>query len=344
MFNDKSVPLVPKDEGDVLALWAYCSSPEFHRHVRVINHNVSVGNGYFLRIPFDLAHWQQVAAERYPNGLPEPHSEDPTQWLFKGNVVGSEQPLHVALARLLGYRWPDQGSDELDVLADEDGIVCLPPVLGERPADERLRELLVAAYGDTNSQEVIDALLATEGSSTLGDWLRDKAFASHAKLFHSRPFIWHVWDGRKDGFAALLNYHRLDYDALQKLTYTYLGWWIERQRGDLAAQAAGAEARLAAATELQHKLKLILEGEPPYDVYVRWKPIAEQPLGWQPDLNDGVRLNVRPFVTAGVLRARLSIHWNKDRGKNLDGSERLNDLHLTLAQKRAAREEARAHE
>ena len=70
---------------------------------------------------------------------------------------------------------------------------------------------------------------------------------------------------------------------------------------------------------------------------MRWKSLAEQPLGWDPDLNDGVRLNVRPFVEAGVLRAKFNVNWNKDRGKNPDGSERLNDLHFTLAEKRAAR-------
>jgi len=114
----------------------------------------------------------------------------------------------------------------------------------------------------------------------------------------------------------------------------------------LADNVPGAEARLAAAQELQGKLKLILEGEPPYDIYMRWKPLAEQPLGWEPDLNDGVRLNIRPFVTAGVLRAKFTINWKKDRGKdptpNASGTvERLNDLHFTLAEKRAAREEAR---
>ena len=70
---------------------------------------------------------RQVAAEKYPNGLPKPHSDDPTQWLFNGHPKGSEQPLQVAVARLLGYRWPRQtgssfpdcpalGSDDLEVL------------------------------------------------------------------------------------------------------------------------------------------------------------------------------------------------------------------------------------
>jgi len=339
-FDDNSGVIVPKDSSDLPALWAYCSSSNYSEAVRLVDPTIKVTNRTLVKVPFDFEHWAKVAEEQYPNGLPDPHSADPTQWLFTGKVVDSEQPLHVALARLLGYRWPDQDPDELDTLADEDGVVCLQPVAGERPAHERLRELLAAAYGAAFSQQTIDELLIPEESRTLEAWLRDRAFASHAKLFHARPFIWHLWDGRKDGFAALVNYHKLDRQTLEKLAFTYLNWWIERQRADMANGVAGAEARLAAAQELQTKLKVILEGEDPYDIYVRWKPLAEQPLGWEPDLNDGVRLNIRPFVTAGVLRAKLAIHWRKDRGKNPDGSERPNDLHFTLARKRAAREEA----
>jgi hypothetical protein len=70
------------------------------------------------------------------------------------------------------------------------------------------------------------------------------------------------------------------------------------------------------------------------------------------DLNDdGVRLNIRPFLTvadvgakgAGVLRWKPNVKWGKDRGKNPPGSPwgevRDNDKHLTLAEKRAARGE-----
>ena len=51
-----------------------------------------------------------------------------------------------------------------------------------------------------------------------------------------------------------------------------------------------------------------------------------------------MRLNIRPFVKAGVLRAPFNIHWKKDRGKNPDGSERLNDINLSLAEKLQARQ------
>ena len=70
------------------------------------------------------------------------------------------------------------------------------------------------------------------------------------------------------------------------------------------------------------------------EILVRWKPLEQQPIGWHPDLNDGVRLNIRPFMEAdlsaavpagrqgqaGVLRKRPNIKWGKDRGKNPPGS------------------------
>ena len=380
-WDNNTAVILPKDPGHLPAIWCFCSSPEFTFAVRLLDKTLKVTNVTLVKVPFDLDYWTKVAQERYPNGLPEPFSDDPTQWLFHGHPCGSvvwdeeahrlvhgplrKDPtvLHVALARLLGYRWPAELDPDLELaaeqrewvercrefepFADEDGIVCLPAVAGEQPAHERLRKLLEVAYGDALSQSLLDELLASEGSSNLEGWLRDKAFAGHAKLFHNRPFLWHIWDGRPDGFSAFVNYHRLDRQNLEKLAFHYLGWWVERQESDRKRDVAGAEARLAAAQELQRKLKLILEGEPPYDIYVRWKPLAEQPLGWEPDLDDGVRLNIRPFVTAGVLRAKFSINWNKDRGKdptpNASGTvERLNDLHFTAAEKRAAREEANA--
>jgi hypothetical protein len=311
-------------------------------------------------VPFDLAHWQRVAEEQYPDGLPEPHSGDPTQWLFEGTIPGAENPLQVAIARLLGYRWPEQVDDGIDRFADPDGIVCLPAVVGEQPADARLRDLLVAAYGAEWSAGTLDGLLEGVGAPDLKTWLRDRKgfFAQHVKTFHNRPLIWQIGDGLRDGFSALVNYHRLTPAALQKLIYTYLGDWIRQQRDAAAQDVAGAQGKLERALALQEKLIAIAEGEPPYDIYVRWKSLAEQPIGWDPDLNDGVRINIRPFVEAGVLHAPFSINWNKDRGKDPArpvpdlravpaerretfarhySVERWNDLHFTVAEKRQAR-------
>jgi hypothetical protein len=337
LFDDNSAVVVPKNPSHLATLWDFINSPDFRDALRELNQKVSVDNTYFGAIPLDIENWIEKRGQEETQLRME--SSDPTQWLFNGYPAGADQPLHVAVARLLGYQWPRQtGSsfpdcpalvpDGLETLADDDGIVPISPAKGEGPAAERLRELLVRAYGkDWNAarQETLLAQVGYAGAS-LEDWLRNSFFEQHCALFHHRPFIWHVWDGLKNGFSALVNYHKLTHASLEKLTYSYLGNWIQRQQAGVAAGEAGSDARLQAARQLQATLKLILEGEPPYDIFVRWKPLARQAIGWQPDLNDGVRMNIRPFMAndlpggkkgAGILRVKpgSSLHWKKDRGK-----------------------------
>ena len=339
-FDSNMAALVPHDPSIAGALWAFCSSPEFAQAVRRIDSTLKVTNGTITKVPFDLERWQRVADER--GALPGMRSEDVTQWLFKGDPSDSTDPLQVAVARLLGYRWPEQVDDALSSLADEDGLLPLVPIAGEEPATERIRLVLARAYGDKWTVAVQNQLLRKVGFADRGldAWLRDGFFEQHAKLFEQRPFIWHIWDGQRDGFSVLANYHMLDTARLNRLIYTHLGDWIRAQRADRDAGIAGADARLVAALSLQEKLEAIRDGEPPYDIYVRWKSLAEQPIGWDPDLNDGVRINIRPFIEAGVLRRRVNVKWSKDRGLNPDGTQRLNDHHYTVAEKRVAREGA----
>jgi hypothetical protein len=331
--------ILPRDPANLAAIWAFCSSQEFGVAVRRIDRNIKVTNATLVKVPFDLKHWSEVASQAFPDGLPPPRSTDPTQWLATGSVTESDSPLQVAVARLLGYRWPNSHRDALDELAEHDGIVCLPSVGGRKSAAERLRALLALAYGSQWSPGMLEGLLADVGFSdkSLELWLRDTYFEQHCRLFHQRPFIWQIWDGRRGGFSALINYHSLDRPKLEKLAYSYLGSWLERQRDEKNSGIAGADDRLAAALALQQQLALILKGEPPYDIFVRWKEAHEQALGWEPDIDDGVRLNIRPFVAAGVLRWRPNIKWDKDRGKNPDGTDRTNNDHLTLAVKLKAR-------
>jgi hypothetical protein len=374
--HDKiTAAIIPNSTDYLPAIWVYCSSQDFNLEVRKLNPALQPGTGTLVKVPFDLERWQKVAAERYPNGLPKPHSDDPTQWIFHGHPAQSDAPLQVAVARLLGYRWPaeldpkmelsEEASarvkrcDELLSFADDDGIVCIPPVRGESAAADYLLNLLAAAYGDAWSTDKLSELLkqSDHAGKSLESWLRDKFFLQHCKLFQHRPFIWHIWDGLNDGFAALVNYHKLDAKLLESLIYTYLGDWISRQKDDIRNGVDGAEEKLAAAESLKKRLELILEGEgtkdAPYDIFVRWKPLEQQPIGWDPDLNDGVRLNIRPFMSvpdvgkkgAGVLREKPNINWNKDRGKDVEsapwyhrfGGDRINDCHLKLEEKRAAR-------
>ena len=372
IFDGNCASIVPKDETHLPAMWAFCSSPDFNDAVRKIDQKLNVTNATLLKIPFDLAHWQQVAADRYPNGLPKPYSDNPTQWIFHGHPKPATDPLQVAVARLLGYRWPAESdvemelSDEarawiarckdLDGLIDDDGIVCLPAVRGEPAAVDRLRALLAKAFGGDWSAARESQLLRDAGCDglPLAQWLRDKFFEQHVARFQKRPFIWHVWDGHKEGFSALVNYHLLTREKLNTLINLYLGDWITQQKRAVAAGNSDATLKLAKAEVLKTQLEAILTGEPPFDIFVRWKPLHQQPHGWDPDINDGVRMNIRPFVEAGVLRiprAKVGIKWEADRGKDVASAPwfklgptygepegtRINDHHTTLAEKKAAR-------
>lgn len=369
--------VIPKDDKYLLPIVCYSVSNEFKVKIRQLDQKLSVTNATLKKVPFDLEHWTKFAEDKYPKGLPKPYSDDPTQWIFHGYPSKSESPLQVAVARLLGYQWPAELDKEMELSdearslieksktlnshADEDGIVCIPAIRGEKAADERLLSLLAVAYGEEWSNDILSELLkeAEMSGKTLEVWLREKFFTQHCKLFGNRPFIWHIWDGLKDGFSVLVNYHKLDYKTLETLIYTYLGDWITRQKQDASNGIDGAEEKLAAAKQLKTKLEHILVGEEPYDIFVRWKPLEEQPIGWNPDINDGVRMNIRPFMTApdvakkgaGVLRDKPNIKWGKDRGKDVesapwyklglehDGKEgdRINDHHLSLEEKKAAR-------
>ncbi|MDE1142691.1 MAG: hypothetical protein PW999_24285 [Paraburkholderia tropica] len=371
IFGKSAATLVPYDKKNLPALWCFCTSEDYTKAVRRIDQKVNVTVATLAKVPFDLARWQRVAAERYPNGMPKPYSDDPTQWLFHGHPQPATDPLQVAVARLAGYRWPAETDATMELAdeartwivrceklaehVDDDGIVCLPSVRGEPAAHERVLKLLIAAWETVQpgswKPAVLDKLLADADyvGKGLDVWLRDKFFEQHTKRFQHRPFIWHVWDGLKDGFAALVNCHQLDGKNLERLIHTYLGDWIRQQEAGVRDGIDGAQPRLAAAQDLKRRLELILEGEAPYDIFVRWKSLSEQPIGWNPDLNDGVRLNIRPFMTAEVLRhnkkPKLNISWDKDRGKDVESApwyerfkgERINDCHLTVAEKKEAR-------
>jgi hypothetical protein len=428
----------PLDPDDLAALWEFCSSSSFTTLVRKIDQQLKLTTATLIKVPFDSKQWRQNAAEKYPEGLPEPQTNDPTQWLFHGHPagmlcagpsdnspvgladpVGAERHpslicrepnmadvLQVGVARLLGYRWPAELDADMRLdsaqrawvercaalasHADADGIVCLSPLKGESSAADRLRRLLAAAFGEAWSPALERELLAAAAEkhkqkkpgATLDEWLRERFFEEHCKVFGHRPFIWHIWDGRDDGFHALVNCHRLcgpegeGRRTLEAVTWAYLGDWIDRQRAAQREEQGGADARLAAAQALQKELEAILAGEPPYDLFVRWKALDEQAIGWEPDLNDGVRLNIRPLLLAkdmgrkgaGILRWKPNIKWDKDRGKEPESlrprerfpwfwgwkgwekerapdfegrkeftGQRWNDLHYTVAAKRTAR-------
>ncbi|WP_415668840.1 Eco57I restriction-modification methylase domain-containing protein, partial [Vibrio rarus] len=233
--------MVINDSKALPALWCYAESGELSRQIREIDQALKVTNSTMLKVGFELSKWEHIAKYLYPNGLPKPYSNDLTQWIFHGHPCASviwdkdskttavaylrqdDTALQVAVARLLGYQWPAELNPEMELapemrevmkknadfagLIDDDGIVCIPAVRGEKTAAKRLEAILHKAYGDEWTTSVEQNLLKAVKAKDLESWLRDKFFDQHSKLFQHRPFIWQVWDGLKDGFSALVNYH-----------------------------------------------------------------------------------------------------------------------------------------
>ncbi len=403
-FDNNCAAIIPGNSEDTCKILSYVLNDRYNINVRKLDQKMNVTSGTLVKVPLDNIKWSSLSIVQYPNGIPKPFTNDLTQWIFHGHPCKSvtwnedtktttiaelrqdETVLQVAIARLLGYRWPAELDVEMELapemreviakckdfddLVDDDGIVCIPAIRGEKPADDRLEAILHAAYGEEWSATVLNNLLKSVKANNLTTWLRDKFFEQHCKLFQHRPFIWQIWDGLADGFSALVNYHLLDYKGLERLIYTYLDDWISTQIQLEKDGVEGAELRLSAARNLKESLEAILVGESNdgpaserkgLDIFVRWKSLAEQPIGWNPDLNDGVRLNIRPFMQAkdvgkkeaGVLRFKPNIHWKKDRGTDVASApwynlgleyggkqgDRINDHHLSLAGKKQAREE-----
>jgi hypothetical protein len=213
--------------------------------------------------------------------------------------------------------------------ADDDGIVPYGAVNGETRLVDRVRQMLVRFFPgrDANQVEVeiINELKrAVKGyrkCQSLDEWLDNVYFEYHCGLYKKRPIFWHIASAQGTSslaFGALVHYHRFDKNRMAKLRASYLREAIEefRREAGLADKAGRTDDRLEwqakveEAQALDKKLQLIQEGhhegaeggDRDYRILAPWKKPAERPKGWDPDLDDGVKVNIEPFEKAGVLR------------------------------------------
>jgi len=78
-FDENVSIILPESEELLPAIWCYCESGEFEREVRKVDQKFKVTCNTLVKVPFAIEHWQAVANEKYPNGLPKPFSSDSTQ-------------------------------------------------------------------------------------------------------------------------------------------------------------------------------------------------------------------------------------------------------------------------
>ena len=65
---------------------------------------------------------------------------------------------------------------------------------------------------------------------------------------------------------------------------------------------AELDRRMIELEDFREKLERIQEGkDQEARIHVRWKSRKEQPKGWRPDINDGVRINIAPWKRLGLF-------------------------------------------
>jgi len=211
------------------------------------------------------------------------------------------------------------------VEADDDGIVPFLQVSDETPLLDRVHIELAKLFPDRDVN-VVEAEINNELKQkvkgynrvdNIQEWLENVFFAYHASLYKSRPIFWHIASSQGTqpaAFAALVHCHRFDKERMAKLSGTYLREAISvfRRESALAAQERRADDRLEWQSKLEEaenfdkRLQKVQEGfhhgAEDYRILTPWKAEAERPKGWDPDINDGVKVNIEPLQRAGLLR------------------------------------------
>jgi hypothetical protein len=217
---------------------------------------------------------------------------------------------------------------------DEDHLVCLQRVAHEAPLLERVREKLAACFPEQDPSaletEVVNELKKkTRGyhrAESLSEWLHDVFFETHNALYQQRPILWHLASSQtrtEPGFACLVHAHHFDADALAKLRSVYVKDRITvlRREAAQAGQDGKADRRLdllALAEEVEAydaKLAQLQEGahtgpeggDRDYCILTPWKTPAERPKGWNPDIDDGIKVNLAPLARTKLLRINLKL-------------------------------------
>ncbi|MFH1941722.1 MAG: hypothetical protein ABIL68_06420, partial [bacterium] len=71
---------------------------------------------------------------------------------------------------------------------------------------------------------------------------------------------------------------------------------------DVFDRIAELDRRMIELEHFKEKLDRIQEGKDrEVRIYVRWKGPEEQPKGWRPDINDGVKINIALWERLGMV-------------------------------------------
>jgi hypothetical protein len=227
----------------------------------------------------------------------------------------------VALRREMGLINPDDLQREVENFLthriwelckqDEDGIIPYAEGLRNPPLLEQVRGQIEAVFGTENAVSIEVEMDEILGRGGLGGWLENPFFKKHRSQFKRRPILWHITSPDQH-FRVLVYYHKLDRDTLPKLRSQYLWPQLERARARLRAAKAQdppdvktigeMEEIIADLEDCDQRLERVIQGDVDVDL-PDWAagPYRVGTAPYDPDLDDGVKVNILPLQAAGLL-------------------------------------------
>jgi hypothetical protein len=231
----------------------------------------------------------------------------------------------VTVLRLLGFRWPEQDAYEATngpivppEHVDPDGVIPLVPCNDEPTLEQRVRARMEHQFGEEGAEAALGEFRRYVGKN-LGTWLAKEFFRTHTQRFKNRPIAWHL-TSREGTFQALVLYHRLSRDTLQRISNLYAAGLINRLKAELQLATERGDERKAQdvrfqiedVEEFRDRLRAIEEGrELANRIRCRWKDedADGRPGPYGPDIDDGVKVNIRPFQETGLLTRPVIKKW-----------------------------------
>jgi Eco57I restriction-modification methylase len=224
--------------------------------------------------------------------------------------------------------------------ADNDGIIPLTEGSGESALLERIRKRFSVDFGE-EKEASIESEFANIVGKPLEKWLEQDFFVRHVKQFKNRPIAWQInsdpfsvdqssgasGKGKKKrsgkklkpAFSVLVHYHQFadgekGYGKILLLKNKYLEKLMSQARYELESlrgkgddpetfdRIAELDRKLLELEDFRDRLERIQEGKDrEARIHVRWKDVEDQPRGWRPDINDGVKINIAPWERLGMF-------------------------------------------
>jgi hypothetical protein len=185
---------------------------------------------------------------------------------------------------------------------------------------DRVERVLEAIYGYDDAEQIVQA--ATNGRP-LADYLKGDFFKRHVQQYRKRPIYW-LLQSPKKGYSLYAFHEKLTRDRLFLIGGSrYLGGKINGVRTQVeelrrAIAATEGRERKRIEKELEGKEALLLDLEAfarNLDAVTSALNERGQQVGWQPEIDDGVLLNLAPMWT-------LMPSWSAEPKKAWEALER----------------------